>query len=202
MQASRSLPPGGESRQDRGEARGRAGGGAPFPKSVKVPPLGLLTLPPRFTNLNPTRTTTARPTPWLRRCLERLFSALHCWLPAWQSHPALSPRPPIRSLRRASRPGFSPSCRPNAWLATAPQNQEKELDLGSRQSLLRGGASGPSVVPGSAERSLLFQKVETGEMPLGQDPLSPGSWTASGAGSTRAPWPTARIPGSSRPETI
>ena len=55
-----------------------------------------------------------------------------------------------------------------------PQNQEKELDLGSRQSLLRGGASGPSVVPGSAERSLLFQKVETGEMPLGQDPLSPG----------------------------
>ena len=55
-----------------------------------------------------------------------------------------------------------------------PQNQEKELDLGSRQSLLKGGASGPSIVPGSAEQSLLFQKVETGEMPLGQDPLSPG----------------------------
>ena len=55
-----------------------------------------------------------------------------------------------------------------------PQNQEKELDLGSRQSLLKGGASGPSIVAGSAEQSLLFQKVETGEMPLGQDPLSPG----------------------------
>ena len=29
-----------------------------------------------------------------------------------------------------------------------PQNQEKELDLGSLQSLLRGGASGPSIVSG------------------------------------------------------
>ena len=53
------------------------------------------------------------------------------------------------------------------------QSRQGELDLGSLESLLEGGASGPSVVPGSAEQSLLFQKVETGQMPLGQDPLSP-----------------------------
>ena len=46
MQASRSLPPGGGSRQDRGEARGRAGGGAPPPRlviyreKISVPRLG------------------------------------------------------------------------------------------------------------------------------------------------------------------
>ena len=56
----------------------------------------------------------------------------------------------------------------------SPQTRQGELDLGSLESLLEGGASGPSVVPGSAEQSLLFQKVETGEMPLGQDPLTPG----------------------------
>ena len=55
-----------------------------------------------------------------------------------------------------------------------PQAAQGELELGSLESLLEGGASGPSVVPGSAEQSLLFQKVEAGEMPLGQDPLKPG----------------------------
>jgi len=56
----------------------------------------------------------------------------------------------------------------------SPQTRQGELDLGSLESLLEGGASGPSVVQGSAEQSLPFQKVESGEMPLGQEPLTPG----------------------------
>ena len=75
-------------------------------------------------------------------------------------------------------PGFEtrilPILQAKCLACHGPQNPQGELELGSLERLLKGGASGPSVVPGSAERSLLFQKVETGEMPLGQDPLSPG----------------------------
>ena len=74
-------------------------------------------------------------------------------------------------------PGFEsrilPLLQARCLACHGPQSRQGELDLGSLESLLTGGASGPSVVPGSAERSLLFQKVESGEMPLGQDPLSP-----------------------------
>ena len=74
-------------------------------------------------------------------------------------------------------PGFEtrilPVLQAKCLACHGPQSRQGELDLGSLESLLEGGASGPSVVPGSAEQSLLFQKVETGQMPLGQDPLSP-----------------------------
>ena len=75
-------------------------------------------------------------------------------------------------------PGFEtrilPILQSKCLACHGPQIQQGELDLSSLESLFRGGAAGPSVVPGSAERSLLFQKVEAGEMPLGQDRLSPG----------------------------
>lgn len=50
---------------------------------------------------------------------------------------------------------------------------EAKLDLRTQKGLLRGGVSGPSIIPGSAEQSLLFEKVASGEMPLGQNQLSP-----------------------------
>jgi hypothetical protein len=47
------------------------------------------------------------------------------------------------------------------------------LDLRSRAGVLKGGESGPAVVPGSAENSLLVQMVRKGEMPpQGNPPLS------------------------------
>jgi len=66
--------------------------------------------------------------------------------------------------------------------------QESGLDLSSRQSLLTGGDSGPSVVPGQPDKSLILQRVRAGEMPpsnVGQ--LSPQEiatlqqWIAAGA---------------------
>jgi len=62
------------------------------------------------------------------------------------------------------------------------------LDLTSRESALEGGQNGPSLVPGDPEKSLLFQRVAAGEMPLG-DPLPTKKrellreWIAAGA-----PW--------------
>ncbi|HEU0121634.1 MAG TPA: PSD1 and planctomycete cytochrome C domain-containing protein [Bryobacteraceae bacterium] len=49
--------------------------------------------------------------------------------------------------------------------AGAPQ---AKLDLRTEEAALKGGASGPSIVPGAAAKSLLLDKVVTGQMPPGQ----------------------------------
>jgi hypothetical protein len=45
-----------------------------------------------------------------------------------------------------------------------------ELDLRSAAGLLKGGESGPALVPGSAEKSLLLQMIRKGEMPPRDNP--------------------------------
>jgi mono/diheme cytochrome c family protein len=45
--------------------------------------------------------------------------------------------------------------------------REGELDLRLRRFLVAGGDSGPAVVPGKPEESLLFERVRDGEMPPG-----------------------------------
>jgi len=67
--------------------------------------------------------------------------------------------------------------------------REGGLDVTSRKSLLEGGDSGPAIVPGSLEDSLLFDMVSGDEpmMPKDAKPLSKEqlaalrSWIASGA---------------------
>src|SRR5947208_1210974 len=41
------------------------------------------------------------------------------------------------------------------------------LDVRTRTGLLNGGTTGPAVVGGSAEKSLLYQRLRSGQMPLG-----------------------------------
>jgi cytochrome c553 len=58
----------------------------------------------------------------------------------------------------------------NCHGATKPKAR---LDLRSRSAMLSGGESGPALVPGSAEKSLLFQMITKGEMPpKGKTPLT------------------------------
>ena len=45
------------------------------------------------------------------------------------------------------------------------RNQEGGLDLQSRVSLLKGGVSGPAIVPGKPDESLLIQRIENSDMP-------------------------------------
>ena len=49
--------------------------------------------------------------------------------------------------------------------------QQSGLDLRTPASVLEGGEAGPAVQPGSAEQSLLYEKVRTGSMPLGGEKL-------------------------------
>ncbi len=52
--------------------------------------------------------------------------------------------------------------------------REAELDLSTPAGILHGGESGPVIVPGKPDESLLFKKVQHGEMPPeGQDDLAP-----------------------------
>ena len=46
-----------------------------------------------------------------------------------------------------------------------PRRQEAGLDLRSRAAMLRGGKSGPAIVAGKPEQSLLLKKIRSGEMP-------------------------------------
>lgn len=45
------------------------------------------------------------------------------------------------------------------------RRQEASLDLRTRMAMLRGGRSGPAIVPGEPDRSLLIRKIRSGEMP-------------------------------------
>jgi len=46
-----------------------------------------------------------------------------------------------------------------------PRRQEAGLDLRTRASMLKGGKSGPAIVPGHPEQSLMVKRIELGEMP-------------------------------------
>ncbi len=46
-----------------------------------------------------------------------------------------------------------------------PTRKEGNLDLRTRAALLRGGKTGPAIVPGNPQESLLIRKVQSGQMP-------------------------------------
>ncbi len=49
--------------------------------------------------------------------------------------------------------------------------QQNGLDLRTRDGALKGGESGPAILPGSARESLLFEKIYSGSMPIGGEKL-------------------------------
>jgi len=67
----------------------------------------------------------------------------------------------------------------------------KELNLSTEETVLKGSESGPVVVPGNPDESVLFKKVQSGAMPMGKPHLSDKDvetirlWIK-GSGSTKA----------------
>jgi hypothetical protein len=74
------------------------------------------------------------------------------------------------------------------------RQQEGGLDLRTRESMLRGGMSGPAILPGDPDASLLLKRIHAGEMPprrrvieVSVKPMEPGEietltrWIAAGA---------------------
>ncbi|PYV39827.1 MAG: hypothetical protein DMG06_22070, partial [Acidobacteria bacterium] len=75
------------------------------------------------------------------------------------------------------------------------------LDVRTRSGLLKGGTSGPAIVVGVAEKSLLYQRVRSGQMPLGGSPLAAPDvehirlWIEQGAAARNLEPPPASIVG-------
>ena len=67
----------------------------------------------------------------------------------------------------------------------------KELNLSTEETALKGSESGPVVVPGNPDESILFKKIQSGAMPMGKPHLSDKDietirlWIK-GSGSTKA----------------
>jgi hypothetical protein len=84
------------------------------------------------------------------------------------------------SSTRAQEPvSFTNQIKPilesTCWGCHSTDLQLSKLDLSTHEGALRGGARGPSIVPGSAEQSRLFRVIaglETPAMPLGGTPLT------------------------------
>jgi Protein of unknown function (DUF1549)/Protein of unknown function (DUF1553)/Planctomycete cytochrome C len=76
-----------------------------------------------------------------------------------------------------------------------PQRQEGNLRLDSREALLRGGDSGPALIPSDVQNSLLMQVIshenDDMQMPMGREKLPPNvisdfeTWIARGAADPR-----------------
>ncbi len=113
---------------------------------------------------------------------------------------AQAPQAPAGELFEQSiQPIFAEHC-----ISCHGDNDLGGLTLDSRAAMLEGGKSGPAVVPGDPDASLLIQAVrQTGamKMPMGTDPLPADQvallerWVREGA-----VWPEATVGG--KPETV
>ena len=73
----------------------------------------------------------------------------------------------------------------------ASEELKGDLDLRLKRLLVRGGKSGPAIQPGKPEESYLIRRVQTGQMPPGDNKLPPEQiailrrWVAAGAPTAR-----------------
>ena len=66
----------------------------------------------------------------------------------------------------------APIFQANCASCHSTQVKLKDLNLSTEEGALKGGESGPAVIPGKPEESLLYKKVKDGSMPMGKPHLS------------------------------
>lgn len=91
---------------------------------------------------------------------------------------ALAPLLALQTVALAAQ-GTSPSFQDDVspifagnCLVCHAEAAQSGLDLRTVESILKGGMSGPAVVPGKSAESLLMTKVESGQMPPGPSRLT------------------------------
>ncbi len=132
-----------------------------------------------------------------RRWPSSLIAAAVCTLIAASSRAGESARADEQlSFEKHVRPIFKANC---FHCHGEEEEVEGNLDLRLRRLIMSGGDSGPAVVPGDPERSLLYVRARDGEMPPGEKKLPPESvrllarWIKTGAKTLR-PEPTELTP--------
>src|SRR5262245_50464921 len=99
---------------------------------------------------------------------------------------ALAADPPAPSFEKDVRPILDAKC--VKCHNSGKTRKYADLDLSTPAGVLKGGESGPAVVAGKPDKSLLYEKVHKGEMPPAKkDALAPAEveilrkWIADGA---------------------
>jgi hypothetical protein len=67
----------------------------------------------------------------------------------------------------------APILRKHCLRCHGDEKREGELDLRTRDALLKGGTSGSAILPGKSELSLLLRRIASGEMPPEEPTLTP-----------------------------
>src|SRR4051812_7019876 len=63
---------------------------------------------------------------------------------------------------------IEPILRATCWRCHGEKSLKGELDLRTLAGIRKGGESGPAIVAGKPDESVLFEKVRDGEMPPGK----------------------------------
>ena len=83
----------------------------------------------------------------------------------------------VSGADRSELPTFKADVLPvlaeNCLMCHGQEPRQGGLDLQSAAALLQGGQSGPAIVAGSPDRSLIMEKLVSGQMPPGEARLSP-----------------------------
>ena len=83
----------------------------------------------------------------------------------------------VSGADRSELPTFKADVLPvlaeNCLMCHGQEPRQGGLDLQSAGALLQGGQSGPAIVAGSPDRSLIMEKLVSGQMPPGEARLSP-----------------------------
>jgi len=87
------------------------------------------------------------------------------WLLSFVLLPGLAPVPLQAAKPAITQHDIQPLMMLRCTVCHGPRKQEGELDLRTRASMLRGGKSGPAMVPGKPGESLILKKIHAGEMP-------------------------------------
>jgi mono/diheme cytochrome c family protein len=99
----------------------------------------------------------------------------------WIGAGALSGSPQTASVPRVTQHDVEPMMLLRCAACHGLRRQEGGLDLRTKASMLKGGKSGPAIVVGKPEESLLLKKIHSGAMPprdqlitAGVKPMGPG----------------------------
>ncbi len=88
-------------------------------------------------------------------------AVIRSWIESLASNSVTAATPPEEVTEHDIIPVMMLRC----TVCHGPRRQEAGLDLRTRASMLKGGKSGPAIVPGHPEQSLILKRIESGEMP-------------------------------------
>src|SRR5439155_16557482 len=103
--------------------------------------------------------------------LAAVFGPARAWQQPGNDPPAVTPVQ-AQFFETKIRPILAENC----WKCHGEENHKAELRLDSRSAMLAGGETGPAIVPGHPEKSLLLKAINYQDPDLKMPP--PGKLTA------------------------